>query len=212
MRGLTRSVAFERHRNRLVSTEYELCSFVPIQGSASPHEQWISLDGDDVTLRIDGNHPVDVGRLRQALSQPRQEAWSSVTASGGRFDGLHLWLAINLTRFGVLTASQDAAARGAVAHCWALGIPTALTDTSFAYLGLRPLVPDRSLCEFGVYGHGPDAEGLMDQTLQHIRSWDGSSLDARFEVHPGGTPQDQLPQADCVLTKQHTQLAISWPC
>lgn len=114
MRGLTKSVALERRENHLASTEYELCSFVPMQGRASPNEQWIPLDRNDVGLRLDQRQQVDVERLRRALSQPRQEAWSTVTASGGRFDGLHLWLAINLPHFGVLAASKDAATRGTV--------------------------------------------------------------------------------------------------
>lgn len=89
MRGMTRSVVFERDGNRLVSTGYELCSFVPMQGVASPEEQRISLDRDQVGLRLDADQPVDVERLREALFQPSLEAWSSVTASGtGRFVGM----------------------------------------------------------------------------------------------------------------------------
>lgn len=212
MRGLTRSVVFERDGDRLVSTGYELCSFVPMQGVASPEEQQISLDRDQIGLRLDADQPVDVERLREALFQPSLEAWSSVTASGtGRFDGLHLWLAINLPRFGVLMAQKEAATRGIVAHSWPLGMPTALGDTSFAYLGLRPVTPDKSSCEFGVYGHGPDAAELADQMLKHIQSWDGSNLDARIEVHPADTPDDQLPAGACVLNKKHTRITISWP-
>lgn len=212
MRGLTRSVVFERDGDRLVSTGYELCSFVPMQGIASPDEQQISLDRDQVGLRLDADQPVDVERLREALSQPRLETWSEVTASGvGRFDGLHLWLAINLPHFGVLMAQREAATRGVVAHSWPLGMPTALGETSFAYLGLRPVTPDKSTCEFGVYGHGPDAAELADQMLKHIRSWDGSNLDARFEVHPADTPDDRLPVGACVLNKKYTRIAISWP-
>lgn len=133
-------------------------------------------------------------------------------ASGtGRFDGFHWWLAINLPRFGVLTSQKEAATRGIVAHAWALGMPTVLTQTSFAYLGLRPVTSDRSTCEFGVYAHGPDAEELVDHMVEHIQIWDGSNLNARIEVHPADTPEDQLPEAACVLTKKHTRITISWP-
>lgn len=212
MRGLTRSVVFEREGDRLVSQGYELCSFVPMQGVGTPVERVLPLAGDEVSLRLDGDQPVDPDRLRKALSQPRIEAWSGVTVGGvGRFDGLHLWLAINLLRFGVLTAQKEAAARGLVAHAWALGMPTAVSEDSFAYLGLRGVTPDRMTCEFGVYGHGPDAKELADQVLQHIQSWDGSNLDVRIEVYPAGTPDDQLPEGAFVLNKKHTRVVVSWP-
>lgn len=212
MRGLTRSVVFERDGGRLVSTSYELCSFVPMQGIAAPDERLIALDGDEVSLRLDRDQAVNPDRLRAALSQPRTEAWSGVTAhgTGVRFDGLHLWLAINLPHFGVLTARKEAQARGTVAHAWGLGMPTAVAEDSFAYLGLRPLTPDRSTCEFGVYSHGPGAKQLTDQMIEQIKSWDGSNLDARIEVYPVETPNDQLPDGACVLAKKRTRVAISW--
>jgi protein-L-isoaspartate(D-aspartate) O-methyltransferase len=195
-----------------VSRGYELCSFVPMQGVGTPVERVLPLAGDEVSLRIDGDQPVDADRLREALSQPRIEAWSGVTVNGvGRFDGLHLWLAISLSRFGVLTAQKKAAARGLVAHSWALGMPTAVSEDSFAYLGLRGVTPDRMTCEFGVYGHGPDAKELADEVLQHIQSWDGSNLDACIEVYPADTPDGQLPEGAFVLNKKHTRVVISWP-
>jgi len=212
MRGLTRSVVFERDGDRLVSQGYELCSFVPMQGVGTPTERLVSLDGDEVSLRVDGDQPIDADRLRAALSQPRMQAWSGVTSGGdGRFDGLHLWLAMVLPTFGVLTARKEAVARGVVAHAWALGMPTAVNEGSFAYLGLRPVTPDRKTCEFGVYGHGPDAEELAHQVVRHIQSWDGSSLNARIEAYPVGTPDDQLPEGALVLDKKHTRVVISWP-
>jgi protein-L-isoaspartate(D-aspartate) O-methyltransferase len=212
MRGLTRSVVFERDRDRLVSKGYELCSFVPMRGVGAPVERLIPLEGDDVTLRVDGDQLVDADRLREALAQPRVQAWSGVTSGGNdRFDGLHLWLAVNVSNFGVLGARKEAVARGVVAHAWPLGMPNAVEETSFAYLGLRPLTPDRMTCEFGVYGHGPAAQELTDQVIKHIQSWDGSNLDARIEVYPAGTPDDRLPAEAFVLNKKHTRVAISWP-
>src|SRR5262249_2676941 len=212
MRGLTRSVVFESDGEGLVSGGYELCSFVPMQGVGTPVERVIPLAGDEVSLRIDGDQQVDADRLGMALSQPRMEEWSGVTVSGvGRFDGLHLWLAINLPKFGVLTAQKQAAASSLVAHAWALGMPTAMSEDSFAYLGLRGVTPGRMTCEFGVYGHGPGAKELTDQVLKHIRSWDGSNLDARIEMYPAGTPDGRLPEGSFVLDKKHRRVIISWP-
>ncbi|MGH3939406.1 MAG: methyltransferase, FxLD system [Pseudonocardiaceae bacterium] len=212
MRGLTRSIVFERADGYLVSRGYELCGFVPMQGVGANRERRVSLDGDAVSLRVDDGLQVDADRLREALSQPRMEAWSQVTAGPGeRFDGLHFWLAITLGQFGLLAARREAVDRGIVAHAWPLGIPTALEEGSFAYLTLRPLTPDKKRFEFGAYGHGPAARELAHQMIQHIQSWDGTSLNARIEAHPVGTPNDQLPKSALVITKRHTRVVISWP-
>ncbi|MGH4018514.1 MAG: methyltransferase, FxLD system [Pseudonocardiaceae bacterium] len=68
MRGLTRSVVFRRDGDRLVSQGYELCSFVPMQGAGTPTERLVSLDGEEVSLRVDGDQPIDADRLRESLS------------------------------------------------------------------------------------------------------------------------------------------------
>ena len=211
MRGLTRSVVFERTGDRLVSNGYELCSFVPMQGIGTPTERLICLDGDQVSLRVDADQPVDADRLRHALAQSRVTAWSGVTSGAdGRFDGLHLWLAMTLPTSGVLTAQKEAVARGVVAHAWALGMPTTLNQGSFAYLGLSPITPDSTTREFGAYGHGPDAEKLAHQVIRHIQSWDGTNLEARIEAYPPGTPDNQLPEGALILDKKHTRIVISW--
>jgi protein-L-isoaspartate(D-aspartate) O-methyltransferase len=209
MRGLTRSVVFERRADRLVSTGYEVCSFVPVQGVGAPAEQVVPLHGEEVGLRADATEPVNAEALRTALAGPRVTAWSGVTAPDGPFDGLHLWLAAALPSFGVLMARKSAVDQGVVAHSWALGTPTALTENSFAYLGMSPKVPDQPR-EFGAYGHGPGAEQLVADVIDVIRSWDGTNLDALITVVPTSTPDDQLP-AGLVLDKRHTRVVLSWP-
>ncbi len=211
MRGLTRSIVFEREGGHLVSRAYELCSFVPMQGAGERRERVIPLDGDAVGLRIDDGQQVGADGLREALSLPRVQAGSQVTIGPGeRFDGLHLWLALALPGFGRLTAQQEAVDRGIVAPAWPLGVPTAVAGGSFAYLGLRPVTPDRQWVEFGAYAHGPDADTLAHRMIRHIQSWDRTSLSARIQAHPAGTPDDHLPEG-MVLDKQHTRVVISWP-
>ncbi|MGH3872683.1 MAG: methyltransferase, FxLD system [Pseudonocardiaceae bacterium] len=211
MRGLTRSIVFERDGGHLVSRAYELCGFVPMQGAGECRERRVLLDGQAVVLRVDDGQQIDADGLRESLSQPRVQAWSQVTIGPGeRFDGLHLWLAMAAPGFGLLAAQREAVNRGIVAHAWALGVPTAVTGSSFAYLGLRPVTPDRQWFEFGAYAHGPDADTLAHQMVRHIQSWDRTSLSARIEIHPAGTPDEQLPQG-LVLDKKHTRVVISWP-
>jgi protein-L-isoaspartate(D-aspartate) O-methyltransferase len=212
LRGLTRSVVFERKCGHLAGRNYELCGFVPMQGAGGRRERLILLHGEDVGLRVDGGQPVDVEGLRWALSVPRVEAWSGVTAGqGDRFDGLHLWLAVVLPSFCLLSARKEAVDRGLVAHSWALGVPTAFDGGSFAYLTLRPVAPDKQIFEFGAFGHGPAGGELADEMVLHIRSWDGSSLDAQIAAYPAGTPDHHLPAGAFVLDKRHSRIAVSWP-
>ncbi|MGH3827547.1 MAG: methyltransferase, FxLD system, partial [Pseudonocardiaceae bacterium] len=131
-------------------------------------------------------------------------------SSDERFDGLHLWLAVTLPNFGRLTARREAVDRGIVAHAWPLGVPTAVEGGNLAYLGLRPVTPDRQRFEFGAYGHGPAARELVNQMVRHIQSWDGSSLNARIGAHPAATPDAELPEGR-VINKKHTRVVISWP-
>jgi protein-L-isoaspartate(D-aspartate) O-methyltransferase len=49
MRGLTRSVAFDREDAGLVSRSYRLCGFVPVQGGGAHEQQVLSL-GDRAGL------------------------------------------------------------------------------------------------------------------------------------------------------------------
>lgn len=212
MRGLTRSIVFERADGNLASRAYELCGFVPMQGAGERRERLVFLDGDAVGLRLDDGQQVDAGLLREALFQPRVEAWSEVTlGSGDRFDGLHLWLAMALPDFCLLTAQREAVDRGIVAHAWPLGVPTAVDGENFAYLALRPVTPERQRFEFGVYGHGPGAGELANRMVRHIQSWDRSSLSARIAAYPVGTPDDQLPEGALVIDKKHTRIVVSWP-
>jgi protein-L-isoaspartate(D-aspartate) O-methyltransferase len=211
MRSLTRSVVFERVGDHLASRGYELCAFVPMQGIGAHNEMAIPLHSDDVVLRLDDDPSVDVDGLREVLAQPRVEAWSGVTMGGeGRFDGLQLWMALELPGFGLLMATKEAQTQGVVVHAWPIGVPAVAAGGSLAYLGLRPIPEDPSAREFGVYGHGPDADQLMERVLERIRSWDGESLSARIAAYQATTPDDQLPQGGLVLDKKHTRVVVSW--
>ncbi|KLL10680.1 protein-L-isoaspartate O-methyltransferase [Protofrankia coriariae] len=212
MRGLTRSIVFERENGHLADRGYELCGFVPMQGIGERRERLVSLHGEDIRLRLDDDQQADADGLRAALTTPRAEAWSGTTVGKNtRFDGLHLWLSMALPDFGLLAATKEARKRGLVAHSWGLGIPTALDGASFAYLTFRATSTARERFEFGAYGHGPDAERIAQRMVSHVRSWDGTSLNARITAYPAGTPDEQLPAGALVLNKRRARITISWP-
>ncbi|MGH3888787.1 MAG: methyltransferase, FxLD system [Pseudonocardiaceae bacterium] len=197
MRGLTRSVVFERDGDRLVSRGYHLCGFVPMQGAGAHTERLISLDGDEVTLRVDETLPVDADRLRDALFAPRVQRWSGVELGGVEpIDDLDLWLATVVDGFGLLTANKAAIDSGRLPAAARVGAKTILTGGTFAYRApARPVDPDRTRFELGVYAHGPQAEALAEQYVELIRAWDRDhrgGLAARIEVYPAATPDVDL--------------------
>lgn len=214
MRGLTRSVVFERDGNHLVSRAYHLCGFVPMQGVSAHTERLVALDGDDVGLRVDEQQPIDVDRLRDALFAPRVERWSGVELGGFEpIDNLDLWLATVADDFGLLMAKKDAIDSGLVAASARAGAKTIMTGRAFAYRArARPVDLDRTRFELGVYAHGPEAEALAGEYVELIRTWDRDHRrgpGARIEVYPAVTPDAEL-SLGRVIDKKHTRVVISW--
>ncbi|TQN27807.1 protein-L-isoaspartate(D-aspartate) O-methyltransferase [Haloactinospora alba] len=215
MRGLTRSIAFERDAQRLVSREYALCGFVPMQGAEAHQERLVLLDGDEVGLRIDSDEHRDATSLREALFSTRTEHWSGVEVGGYEpVDDLALWLGTTAPGFCLLAAQQAPIDRGLVPRGARLGIPTATTEDSLAYRASRPATGDNRF-ELGVYAHGPQAESLAKQYTELIRLWDREQRGgpgAHFELYPAHTPDESLPEEPKrVIDKRHTRLVISWP-
>jgi protein-L-isoaspartate(D-aspartate) O-methyltransferase len=215
MRSLTRSVAFQRDGSHLVSRDYRLCGFVPMQGTGAHSERLIPLDGDRVVLRVDGEQPVDSDGLRDALASPQVERWSGVEVGGTEpFDDLDLWLATAADGFGLLTATKEAIDGGLVTASARAGAKTIVMGKTFAYRpSARPVDVDRTRFEFGVYAHGPDAERVADELVELIRTWDREHRNgpgARIAVYPAATPEAELPVGR-VIDKKHTRVVISWP-
>ncbi|MFF2119765.1 methyltransferase, FxLD system [Kitasatospora sp. NPDC058184] len=217
VRGLTRSVALVRAGDHLVSTGYELCGFVPMQGAAENREHLVLLHdepGEEVGLRLDDGDQVDVAALRAALAMPHQAVWSGVTVGGEEpIDDLDLWLATALDGHTRLTATPAARAKGIVASASPLGVATVVVGGTLAYRTVRPADETRTRFELGAYGHGPAAGAAAGRLVHEIRVWDQEHRGgpgAQFEVHPAGTPDDRLP-AGRVVDKTHTRITISWP-
>ncbi|GHA18611.1 methyltransferase, FxLD system [Streptomyces echinoruber] len=215
MRGMTRTVAFVRDGERLVSDGFELCGFVPMQGAGENRMRLAVLhdaEGEEIALRLDGHPEPDTEALRAALRTPRAEAWSGVTLAGDESnEHLDLWLTTALDDLPLMAAKPAARQRGLVASASPLGVPTLVEGDSFAYRTVRPTNdPDRY--ELGAIGHGPRARAVAERLVEEIRTWDRDhrAHRAHIEVHPAGTPDDRLP-AGRVIDRPHTRITISWP-
>ncbi|MCP2303323.1 protein-L-isoaspartate(D-aspartate) O-methyltransferase [Actinokineospora globicatena] len=214
MRGLTRSVAFVREQGRLVSRGYELCGFVPIQGSGANAERLVLLHGEDVALRLDGDQAADADALSAALTSERVVRPSGVEVGGFEpFDELDLYLATELDGFGLLVATPAAIEAGLAERSARMGAKTALDGVSFAYRASQATTKERTAFEFVVYGHGPDADAVAFRYVELIREWDRTHRGgpgARIEVHPTGTPDTEIGEGR-LIDKKHTRVLISWP-
>ncbi|MYS19885.1 methyltransferase, FxLD system [Streptomyces sp. SID4948] len=218
MRGLTRSVAFQRENGHLVGLDYEVCGFVPMRGAGARDQQLIVLhDGEDdhVGLRLEDAGRLDADKLRGAFRQPRTEAWSGVTMERGLpYDDLDLWLATTLDEYALLAATRAARDRGLVASASPMGVSTLLGEggDSFAYLTMRPTTPEREAFEFGAVAHGPEAGKTADRLIAQFQTWDRNHRGQRAELaaYPKATPAEQLP-AGRLLEAGAFRLTISWP-
>jgi protein-L-isoaspartate(D-aspartate) O-methyltransferase len=214
MRGLSRSVAFDRVGDQLISREHMMAGFVPFQGEGQRRERLVLLHGEDVGLRIDEGQPIDDGGLHEALTSRRAEAWSGVRF--GRmepFDDLFLWLSTRSSTFCLLTRKRTEVARALVDPASPIGTPTIVAGRSLVYLTFREVDGGTSTYEFGAIAHGPLAETLAEEMTEEVRLWDRDHRHgpaALITVHPAGTPEESLGDGH-VLDKRHTRITISWP-
>ncbi|WP_259407865.1 methyltransferase, FxLD system [Streptomyces akebiae] len=214
MRGMTRTVAFIRDRERLISDGFELCGFVPMQGVGENRVRLVLLhdvEGEEIALRLDGLPEPDAEALRVALGMHRVEVWSGVTVAGDEStEHLDLWLTTALDNLPLMAAKIGARKRGLVASASPIGVPTLVDGDSFAYRTARPTDdPDRY--ELGAISHGPQARKVADRLAEEIQVWhsDHRTQRAHIEVHPAGTPDDRLP-AGRLVDRPHTRVTITW--
>jgi protein-L-isoaspartate(D-aspartate) O-methyltransferase len=212
LRGLTRTVTFERDGDALVSRHYQLAAFVPLQGQGAHADRKVMLrDGivlhtDDPDLRIDS--PV----LNAALDAPQLELWT-----GARYDfpdEVSLFTTMNSPHVAQLRASQDVIDAGTVGRSALYGSPAMVTSDSIAYRTARQASDAPATYESGVIAHGPQAESLAEQYAGLLRRWArdyrrrGAAL---FRYLPGGPAPDQLPPGAIAVVKRHGVVTVTWP-
>jgi len=152
MRGVTRSVTFERGEGCLLARSIRVCGFVQMQGAGAHEQRVLPLRGREVVLRFDDGWPAAPELLGGALDGPRVQAWSGVTVGRMQpFDTLQLWLATSMDGFCHL-AVDAALDTGLVAPQNRRSCPAAVAGGAVAYLALRKL--DDVTFEFGVHAFG----------------------------------------------------------
>jgi protein-L-isoaspartate(D-aspartate) O-methyltransferase len=219
MNTITRSLAFCRTGDHMVSTSAEMCGFVPMQGRGARAERTFRLPdpgGGHVALRFDECTPDDPGLLDGVLAAGPVTVWSGLRiGSGVSFADLHLWLAAFLPGFCRVAATQDTALGAQeVGKDW---FPFGCArGGSFAYQASRRLdQPGGPEFEFGAGAYGPHAEEAAGALIGQIRAWDRRGRDLpgdAFTFWPAGTalPPPQQPDT-AAFRKIHGTVTVSWP-
>jgi protein-L-isoaspartate(D-aspartate) O-methyltransferase len=122
MRGLTRSIAFERQNGCWQSQSTDELGFMPMRGAGAMAERNLSLGTHaDITLRIDDGQPADADALGAALGYPATLAWTGVALPRDGLGHLDFWLATTDGLGRLIVHSPAAISRGFIAPVYDWG-------------------------------------------------------------------------------------------
>jgi protein-L-isoaspartate(D-aspartate) O-methyltransferase len=212
LRGLTRTVTFERDSGGLVSRHYQLAAFVPFQGEGAHTDRKVMLRDGILLHTDDPDLFIDAAALNAALDTPPLELWT-----GARFDfpdEVSLFTTMNSPNVAQLRASQQVIDAGVVGRGARYGTPAVVTAGSIAYRTSRQVAEDPAAYESGVIAHGPQAGQAAEQLAALLRRWGrdycrrGTAL---FRYLPGRTAPDPLPPGVIAVSKRHGVLTVTWP-
>jgi protein-L-isoaspartate(D-aspartate) O-methyltransferase len=188
IRGLTRSVAFERWDGCWRSVEMRECGFLPMRGECQIAEHDLALRGETgVVVRTDGGERLDPASLDGVLDTPPVVMWTGVTSHYGAFADLDFWLA-QVPGFARVLMTGGGVQAGLVRSQHEWGSMGAVDGRALAYLTTRPAAEMPNALEVGVCGYGADAADLCARLVERINAWDRemNNTDEQLwiEVHP----------------------------
>jgi protein-L-isoaspartate(D-aspartate) O-methyltransferase len=209
--GTTRSIAFDRHHDHLVSRSMVTCGFIAMRGIGAQPEPAVVLTGG-VTLLLGDGRTAPPDALTHALTQPAIRSWTGIVIRSGRpFQDLDLWLATASDGFCRIVAQPEAVETDLATPAFRWGGAAVTNETdSFAYLTIRPSEPadDDPAFEVGVRAHGPHRDNLMTSLLDQIRRWDTEHRDTTPRIDAHLKPSHVT--ATTVIDKPHTLLTVTW--
>ncbi|MGH4028784.1 methyltransferase, FxLD system [Actinomycetota bacterium Odt1-20B] len=205
--GATRSIAFDRDGDELVSRSYNLAHFVPMQGAGAAEERKVMLRKGIALQTDDVRVPLEAPALNAALDTSRVAHWSG--AAYDLPDELELFLTLNLRSPARLHAAPAAVDSGLVDASALKGVPALVRRDSFAYR-IRRENAEIGGYESGVIAHGPQAEALADEYADLLRRWAHNHRRrgaATFRYLPGPAP---APLPENAVLRRHGILTATW--
>jgi protein-L-isoaspartate(D-aspartate) O-methyltransferase len=193
-------------------------TFMPLRrGIADDPRVFLPLDEDGhVTLVTNGDQTVDPDALAGVLGQHRAEVWTGVDFRGPETtEWIELYLTCALPNgLSRMPAKRAAIDSGLVSNPSPSATATFDTKGTLAYLTRRKAdrtAPDGStLYEFGVIGHGPDAEARAEHFAQEIRHRDAEyrGQEAAFELQTLQTPRPEARPGRVLDTKCSSETPV----
>lgn len=220
LRGPQRSIAFEPVGDHLESISAVPCGFMRIRGAFAGPESTHQLGPTpEAFLGLPEQRPLDLDGLHAALAQPSADVPSGVRVTPAEaWDGLSLWLALHepaTAGLATVAAAADQRLVPAVYYTYAAPVgfgATALVGTDSLATLIR--IDDQQEFELGARPYGPHGHQLAQRLIEHIHHWDTqgrpSTTGLRVSAHPRDTDHAMTTNADTVIEKRHTRLALSW--
>ncbi|MEV6984659.1 methyltransferase, FxLD system [Sphaerisporangium sp. NPDC051017] len=207
----TRSIAFDRHDDHLVSRSMVTCGFLAMRGIGARPEPSVTLT-EGVTLLLGDGSTAPPNALAHALTQAATRTWSGISIRSGRpFQDLDLWLATTSRGFCRIVAQPEAVGTDLATPAFRWGGAAVTNETdSFAYLTIRPSEPadDGPVFELGVRAHGPRRHDLTTTLLEQFGHWDTKHRDTTPRIEAHLKPSQVT--ATTVIDKPHTLLTVTW--
>lgn len=203
LRGVQRSVAFERAAGHWRSSSASPCGFMRMRGAfAGPERTYVLDERTHLTVALPEARELDTAAVLETLDAPEVEIRTGVAADRFElFDGFGLWLAVREPRWfglsevepGTRLSNAPLRAPGSVATT---GI---LDDFGLATLSTE----DGALVATG-------SERIADELAAHVVAWDEAgrpgSSGLRIDAYPAGTPTG----GEIVIDKKCVRLVLSW--
>ena len=219
LRGVERSIAFQRSRDRLVSTSIRPCGFVPMRGAAATRLASVELGEDTrVFLEPTDECPVDGACLHAMLHEPGELVVTGVRVSRkDLLDGVALWLGLYAAPLARLVAYADAPGRTLVPEL--LSVPPivatlALTGSTGLAALTRLDEGDQDVFELAVRPFGRDGAGHAVKLARSIGAWEAAgrpaSSDLQIDAYVSGS-SGQPTAVTTTVDLEHALLAIHWP-
>ncbi|MGC4851886.1 methyltransferase, FxLD system [Micromonospora sp. DT4] len=218
LRGVTsRSIAFTRTPDGLVSVDSQLAVFMPLRGSLDDARRIVAInEQQDVTLAVNKDQNVDSDQLAGVLDTPAHTVWTGVIFPPMvPYEWIELWLALRLPNSIMrMTTERAAIDRGQVTPMhpqW--GAMATVEGPSLAYLTLRSAEPvnGQKRYEIGVIGHGPDGVALADRTATEAALWDSEYRTRGVRIEIPTAPGEHAPdKGRFVIGRPQHPVTVIW--
>ncbi|MFE3659687.1 methyltransferase, FxLD system [Streptomyces sp. NPDC059165] len=212
-RGLSRSVAFRREKDRMRADSVKMCGFLPVIGQDGERNDYID-DDRHVRLYWDEDQPITPELLRETLTRPKSVVWTDATVGPVEsFDGV--WLRLSATERATCRITAKPAAVEAGRHRPASPAlsPALVEGDSIAYLTLERTTEDPDAeprFRLGAVGYGPDGADLAERICAQIRAWSPArTVEPSITAYPADTPDTALPDG-AVIDRPSARVVITY--